>query len=470
VADARKIPDFFRYARDAAAISFAGYQRNDHVHSNEDYAAQQAAEEAAHEPGRFIPRPGFEWSGEPDHGGHHNVYFRRFGQPMRRNSHWGLDDQSDADQDLPHVRDLHAAYRGTDTLITPHVGGGHADLTFHEPTLEPALEMTSTHGSFEWFLRESLERGYRMGFLGGSDSHDGRPGADSPGYQERRYAKGGLTGLYVSELTLPGVHEALAARRCYATTGARIVVDVRCGDRLMGETFRTSTAPTIAVSVTGTAPLESIELFRGLDLIHCHETPAATLPDTLRLLWHGLSRKMSYAGVQWDGTLQVTGAALVRVDQIRFDSPRSRVFDRTEDGLRWRSVQCGYTSGIVVHLGDARPDAQLRLAVETTVLSRPLFGGHGDDDPARMAYSPAERASLACSLSELDGGPIEVPLGVLDRSLSLARAPAPDNPRSAAFSYTDPAPKPGINAYWLRVTQTDMERAWTSPLFVDFTG
>ncbi|MGH2355932.1 MAG: hypothetical protein ACRDJN_30370, partial [Chloroflexota bacterium] len=126
VADAAKIPDFFRYARDVAGISFAGYQRNDHVHSNDDYAAQQAAEREFHQPERrydadrgsgFVPLPGFEWSGEPGMGGHHNVYFRRHGQPMRRNSHRGLADTSDAEMDLPHVLDLHRAYRGTDTLI-----------------------------------------------------------------------------------------------------------------------------------------------------------------------------------------------------------------------------------------------------------------------------------------------------------------------------------------------------------------
>ncbi|HEU5314965.1 MAG TPA: hypothetical protein VFX49_02570 [Chloroflexota bacterium] len=478
VADSRKIRDFFRYARDAAAISFVGYQRNDHVHSNQDYAAQQAAEREFHAPEvrrggvgsarSFIPLPGFEWSGEPDHGGHHNVYFRRFDQPMRRNSHWGLDDHSDADQDLPHVRDLHAAYRGTDTLITPHVGGGHADLTFHEPALEPALEITSTHGSFEWFLRESLERGYRMGFLGGSDSHDGRPGADSPGHQERRYAKGGLTALYVSELTLPGVHEALSSRRCYATTGARIVVSVRSGDYLMGESFHSSAPPTISVAVDGTAPLESVELYRGLDLIYTHPLPGASQPNTLRLLWHGLSRKMSYAGVRWDGSLTLAGAAIARVEQIRFDSPRSHVSDVTTSSLRWHSVQCGYTSGLVVHLADSSPDARLNLAIDTTVLSRPLFGGHGDDDPARMAYSPAERTAFSRHLSDLDAGPVQIPLGLVERSLALSRAPSPDNPRAVSFTFADPAPQPGLNAYWLRVTQSDMERAWTSPLFVDF--
>jgi hypothetical protein len=177
VALAAKIGDFFRYGRDVAGIDFAGYQRNDHVHSDADYAVQQTAEREFHAPGRFVPLPGFEWSGEPPMGGHHNVYFRRHIQPIRRNSHRGLADTSGAAADLPHVLDLFRAYWGADVVITPHVGGGHADLTYHEPALEPALEITSTHGTFEWFFHESLGQGYKLGVVGGSDSHDGRPGA-----------------------------------------------------------------------------------------------------------------------------------------------------------------------------------------------------------------------------------------------------------------------------------------------------
>ena len=123
VALAEKIPDFFRYARDVAALDFVGYQRNDHMISAEDWRAQQEAEAAFTEPGRFVPLPGFEWSPETARGGHHNVYFRRHKQPLRRNSHAQVADKSDVATDLPHVRDLYAAYRHSDALITPHVGG-----------------------------------------------------------------------------------------------------------------------------------------------------------------------------------------------------------------------------------------------------------------------------------------------------------------------------------------------------------
>src|SRR5262249_31755770 len=161
----------------------------------------------------FVPLPGFEWSGDLEYGGHHNVYFRRFDQPIRRSSHQNLADRSDESTDLPHVLDLYRAYRQADVVITPHVGGVHADLQYHDPTLEPAVEVTSTHGTFEWFLRETLERRYKLGFVGGSDCFTGRPGDDRPGYQLRRYAKSGLTAVYARDLSLEALLDGLGAPR-----------------------------------------------------------------------------------------------------------------------------------------------------------------------------------------------------------------------------------------------------------------
>ena len=490
IALAAKIPDFLRYARDVAGIDFVGYQRNDHILSNDDWAVQQRAERDFDEPGRFVPLPGFEWSAVPSEGGHHNVYFRRHNQPIRRNSHKGLADLSDVDDDLPHILDVYRAYRGQDVVITPHVGGSHADLTHHEPTLEPALEITSDHGTFEWFLEESLRHGYRMGFVGGSDSHDGRPGADTPGWQERRYAQGGLTGLYAPELTLEAVHAALRARRCYATTGARMVVQLDADGHMMGADHTTSSRPTISLSVAGTAPLERVELFRGLERIYSHPIGTGTNSNRVRVLWEGASRKTSYSGVIWDGHLQVVGATIASVERLRFDSPRSRVFDRTATGLRWHSVTCGYRSGVILDLADAADDAELRLVVNTSLISRPYFGGHGDDDPGRMSYAPAENVTFSCSLRELAAGQKEIHLtapalqkhpdsgdndpapqfGQLSRKIEVSLAPAPGGPETAELTFTDPAPQPGINPYWARIVQTDMEMAWTSPVFVDYVA
>ncbi len=468
VALAEKIPDFFRFARDVAALDFVGYQRNDHMVSADDWRLQQEAEADFAEPGRFVPLPGFEWSPDTGRGGHHNVYFRRYNQPIRRNSHAQVADKSDIDTDLPHVLDLYAAYRHRDVLITPHVGGAHADLAYHEPTLEPALEITSTHGTFEWFLEEALERRYTVGFLGGSDSHTGRPGSDRPGYQPRRYAQAGLTGIYASALTLEGFYEALQARRCYATTGARIIVDVQADGQPMGAAYRTTAPPTVTVSVTGTAPLERLELYRGLDLIYTHPIQVEPDPQQVRILWDGASRKSSYSGVVWEGTAAISHGTLSAVDTIRFDSPRSHLADVTDRSLRWHSVTCGYRSGVVLTIEEAET-ADLNVAASTSLISRPRFGAYGAAGPQILAYAPAESFTARVPLAGLRIGPREYAIGPLGRTVTVSLATR-GAPESAAFTFSDPTPQPGVNSYWVRVIQTDMEMAWSSPVYVDYHG
>ena len=136
VVDALKIGDFFKYARDVAGIHFAGFQRNDPAISSGAYEVQQQAEREHYEPGRFVPLPGYEWSATYDRGGHHNVYFRRFDQQLRRSGHADHIDPWDVDTDLPHVREMHAEFRHSDIVVTPHVGGVAADLQWHEPQIE----------------------------------------------------------------------------------------------------------------------------------------------------------------------------------------------------------------------------------------------------------------------------------------------------------------------------------------------
>ncbi len=467
VAMAEKIPDFFRYARDVAGIHFVGYQRNDHVLTARDWMLQQEAERAYHQPGRFVALPGFEWSAQTARGGHHNVYFRRHDQPIRRSGHEGLSDKSDADTDLPHITDVYDAYRGTDTVITAHVGGEHSDLQYHDPHLEPAVEITSDHGTFEWILQETFERNYRMGFFGGSDSHNGRPGGDTPGFQHRRYAKAGLAAVYASELTIESVLDAYKARRVYATTGARILLHTSCEGHAMGEEFTTRKTPRVSAFVAGTAPCESVELYRGLERVYSHPMNGKKDRHRVRILWEGASRKSSYSGVIWEGKLKVSGRAIEGVEQIRFDSPRSRVFDQTDEDLRWYSVTCGYRSGIVLHLpGDG--DVDIELAVNTSVITGPLFGDQGIAPPRRMAYSPAEKIGFHIGSRDLENGAVTMTLGPLNRRVTVDFAPQARAAGEVSFDFVDENPQPGINPYYVRVVQTDMEMAWSSPIFVDY--
>ena len=466
VVDPQRIGDFFRYARDVAGIQVVGFQRNDHIMSNKAYALQQRYERQYYEPGRFVPLPGYEWSGESEAGGHHNVFFRRFDQPIRRSGHRGGLDPSDERADLGHVLDMHRAYRDTDVLIVPHVGGVHADLAYHEPALEPVVEVTSTHGSFEWYLREALERRYAVGFVGGSDSYTGRPGDDRPGHQLRRYAKSGLTGIYASALTLEAVLDAIQARRCYATTGARIVAALTSDGHPMGAAYTTDMAPEIGVSVWGTGPVEQVEVNRGLNLIHRHDLHLRPLPNRIRILWQGASRQSSYSAVVWDGCLRVGGGSISGVTTLRFDSPRSHVSSLGTNELRWHSWTCGYVAGVAFDFTGG-PDARIELLVSSTAVTGARFGGHGEAPPQRMSFAPADRVRLEVTHADLLDRPRAIDLGILDRKVSVELAPEL-GPERVEFTFRDPSPAPGIHPYWLKVVQADMEMAWTSPVFVDY--
>ena len=57
----------------------------------------------------------------------------------------------------------------------------------------------------------------------------------------------------------------------------------------------------------------------------------------------------------------------------------------------------------------------------------------------------------------LTDGPKRIDLGQLDRAVTVEMAPEP-GPERVEFSVVDDLPRPGINPYWVRVTQSDMEK------------
>ena len=463
-----KYGNFFRYARDVAGIQFVGFQRNADAISAEDWEVQQREERTLYEPGRFVPIPGFEWSGRTWDGGHHNIYFRRHDQPTHRNLPYDEVFQGRRlESDLTHIQDVYRTYRNTDVIITMHVGGEHSDLAHHDPTLETGVEVVSTHGMFEWMLHDALARGYRLAFLGGSDSYTGRPGDDRPGYQMRRYSKAGLTGVYARDVSLESFHEAMRARRVYATTGTRMILRSEADGHPMGSEYTTSEAPSISAAVTGTAPLESVELFRGQERIHAVPFQRQPLANRIRLIWRGSSRMTSYSGIVWDGALRVRGARITNISTLRFDSPRSHIVDRTDSTVRWHAWGCGYPMGLVMDVDNAT-NAELSLSLGMQTITGPAYGGHGSQPPRRISFAPAENVTQSVSLSDLrSNGPCELDLGVLDRRLEISLAHDSDS-STAEFCFTDESPQPGVNAYWIRVVQSDLETGWTSPVFVDY--
>lgn len=442
---ARSIDAYYSHARDFSASDFASHQANCFLVSREDWRETQASTQRHHAPRRFVTFLGVEWSGASSVGGDHNLYFPDDAAALRRCSHEFIPDKSDADTDLRHIEDVYRHYRNSDTLVAVHVGGRTADLAWHEPGLDRLLEVHSTHATSEWFLFDALRRGYRMGVIAGSDGVDGRPGNSHPGHLSVRNVRGGLTAIAAPELTRAALWQALKDRRCYATTGERILVDFRAGPARMGDAVDVNGVLGLSafdVRVEGTAPLERIDFFRGTQCLHSIDcfAEAGTMSNRVRVAWQGLSAPGNWqrARMNWDGELRLEGAQIVAAQGWAFDTPDEGLRDYDRERVRWRSVTAGDWDGVLLEL-DRPEDAELWF------VTGPM--------------------SLRTRLSELRPAGRRFDAHNPERSVEIRRLP--ERMPSCSFSgrFDDPSPIAGEQAYWVRVRQSDGAHAWTSPIF-----
>jgi hypothetical protein len=265
--------DYFRYARDVAALDVAALTDHDHwgmqfIDSHpEVWEAISRETKRFHAPGRFVTLLAYEWTSWI-YGHRHVLYFTDSG-PL----HSSIDPRTET------PAQLWAALAGQEALTVAHHSAGGpiaTDWTFvPDPVLEPVTEVVSVHGSSEAedspgriynpvpgnFVRDALDLGYRFGFVGSGDSHDGHPGN-----AHLAARTGGIAAILSEELTRPAVLEALRSRRVYATSGPRILLRFSLAGARMGTTVATTALPAVPealVRAVGTAPLERVDIIQA---------------------------------------------------------------------------------------------------------------------------------------------------------------------------------------------------------------
>lgn len=433
------IEDYFAYGRDIAAVDACAHSGNDFQITADVYQELRENSERFHEPGRFVTFHGYEWSGNTPAGGDHNVYYRDDG-PLHRSSHTEVEDKSDTD--CYPIDRLYAANAGRDdVLITPHIGGRRANLDFHDPNLEPAIELASQWGRFEWFARDALERGLKVGFIGGSDDHSGRPGW-SAATLAHHGVRGGLTAYLAPELTRDAIWDALRSRRVYGTSGARILLDVSVNGQPMGSDFTTSEAPNVSVHVIGTAPLDTVELRRGLETVRTVSLmpePEPGEPTRIRIAWRGARNRDRTRALDWTGSLRVTGGSILGAENYTIDNPVDGVSYQDAERVNWNSHTCGDWDGVILDLD-------------------------GDADTALRFTSPT--MSFDFTLADLAAGSLTKTGPLLEQQVIVRRLSHSTGPSEVHFEWSDESPLAGTNAYWIWVTQSDGELAWSSPVYV----
>ena len=282
------------YARDAAGLDFAACTSLAMRMDGEEWGEVTEAARRFTEPGRYVALPAYEWFGTLEQDGNKNVYFLDDRDVPK------LDSRS---PDSDHPEKLWKRLEGFEgrAMTIPHhsvsaVIGSR--WRWHDPRFQRLVEIYSCWGSSEaagcerplvnparcegQSARDALEKGYRLGFIAGSDTH-----ASQPGFSNRLRLKngwrGGLACVWAERFDREGIFRALWERRCYGTTGARIILEFFLNGVPMGSelALEASDERRLEVRAEACAPVEEVVVVKNAREVHA-ERPGR---ESVRFEW-----------------------------------------------------------------------------------------------------------------------------------------------------------------------------------------
>jgi hypothetical protein len=292
----RPLDDFYHYARDIAKYDFAAamlFSYNTCVKGIWNDVKEAAKRWT--DPGRFLAIVGVEAATVPD-GSHRNAYF--------------FDPDSVPPifcEDRPPARDDRLTRRfDPDTIICDNLDAYYAAVarydgivTGHFHTLDYQQEIIAeiwqkqvkSYGD-EPHIFDLLNRGFHLGIVAGSDTHDSMPGNPDP--EPYCPQPAGFMAVYAEEVSATAIREAIVLRRVYGTSGARIILGFSCGEEPMGSVLPFHSQRCFHIHVEGTATLKTIEIIRDGQTLHQFEfeeisfetTYEDTQPDEEREQWY----------------------------------------------------------------------------------------------------------------------------------------------------------------------------------------
>lgn len=303
--DGIRLPeDIHAFARDESFLDI--FALTDHTEALSDAQWNYFKEvcNTYNEPGRFVTFNGGEWT-SPEFGHRNFIYPGDEGPIMRC---------TDPNQDtLPKL--FAAARENKALLIANHTAsGGHTTHweNGHDPETERLIEIYSIGGVNEIpkgpgntfgsrvkkgevigsHAVDGLRKGFRLGFIGTGDDHDGRPGdaihhlQEQPeGYKE--LLGPGLMGVWAEDLTRKSVFDALWNRRVFGTTNNRTWLKFSINDRPMGSEFKAENPLTAKVDAASNLKILRIDLIKEGKVVQYSE------PDHTQASWSSVENQPS---------------------------------------------------------------------------------------------------------------------------------------------------------------------------------
>jgi len=455
-ADGQGTPDgYFRFARDDAVLDFATLSEHTLWIDDSEWRTLQQMVAKYNDPGRFIPILGNEWTvALPE--GHHNVYYRDPTSPrVGSQVVWLLSDL---------YREIRRIFDPDDVLSIPHAHNP-GNWRVSDPEIERLVEITSGHGTFEWFGSRYLSEGWQVGFVGSSDNHHEHPGYTDTGTSYHSQL-GGLAAVEASEKTYDAIFDAMRGRATYATGGKRIILDATLNGAAIGSRLPFVGERRISCSVSGTAPVDTIDVIKNGEVIYQKRYVTEELHPHIwvRVGFESSSEVFSYerprGGRVWKGYLWLRGARVNTLIAPNLENRFHEYADLTRNTrVDFLVTTRGRMDALGLELEGADPDTEIRFRVAAGI------SGH-----AGVETEPIE---IEITLAEALNGPAVRHFEVVDPATGKIGVDTitlqifdPGDSLDQDFQFTDLGPARVGDSYYLRVTQIDGERAWSSPWWI----
>jgi hypothetical protein len=275
--------EIWRYGLDTASMDWIGPGDHDNgvgpqqmTHEYTWWLSQKQIDIYHHAP-VFIPMFTYERSVVYP-SGHRNVMFANRGiRPLPRMSNQPQQNQGimfgTADGGAPDVKNLYAYLKFFDGICSVHTSATNmgTDWRDNDPKVEPVVEIYQGH-------RQNYEEPNAP--MTAKNAEDSIGGYQPAGYVWNAFAKGYKLGfqissdhisthisyaiVYAERPTRLSVLDGFKRRHTYGAHD-NIILDVRCGEWMMGDEFALASTPKLEINAIGTAPIARVDIVRQID-------------------------------------------------------------------------------------------------------------------------------------------------------------------------------------------------------------
>ena len=317
-----------------------------------------------------------------------------------------------------------------------------------------------------------LKRGHEVGFIGASDTHQAKPGYNHPMFHPSRLGQvSGLAAILAPSKTNDAIFDAMRSLAAYATSGQRIILQADLNGARMGTRQPYTRERVLACRVMGTSPIDQIEVIKNGEVVYGQDFLSTPLKSRvwIQVAFESSSKVFGEEPDnprpyrQWTGTLDVRGARIRSVRTPGFDNRHFEFAAIDEDNpsrIRFHTETRGRRDVMLVELEGAGGSTVFRFQTEagrelkySPPVKRPLAEIPAVDVRLRLGNLSGNRLSQEFRVGEhVDA----IRLQTID----------PEGSLDQTFRFTDLESPGQGDYYYVRVTQLDGGRAWSSPFWV----